>query len=123
MNSIPGMFKLLAFVTAAVLCIDPIHGSANNQNPGAASSQDIVVQSTAKTSRERALQPVCDEVAAEAGLKFQHYNGMTGKLFLPEIMGSGAALFDFDNDGDLDVFLVQGSVLAPSDKPGRTLFP
>ena len=36
---------------------------------------------------------------------------MTGKLFLPEIMGAGAALFDFDNDGDLDVFVVQGSTL------------
>jgi hypothetical protein len=42
---------------------------------------------------------------------------------LPEITGSGAALFDFDNDGDLDVFLVQGNVLEPGTKPGETLFP
>ena len=57
------------------------------------------------------------------GLNFRHYNGMTGKLFLPEIMGSGAALFDYDNDGDLDVFLVQGAVLEPGSKPQETLFP
>ena len=48
---------------------------------------------------------------------------MTGKFYLPEITGSGAALFDFDNDGDLDVYLVQGNVLEPGTKPGDTLFP
>src|ERR1043166_6362808 len=63
------------------------------------------------------------EVADHAGLKFQHYNGMTGKFYLPEITGSGAALFDFDNDGDLDVFLVQGNLLEPNTKPADTLFP
>jgi len=62
------------------------------------------------------------EVAEQVGLKFQHYNGMTGKFYLPEITGSGAALFDFDNDGDLDVFLVQGNVLEPKSKPSATLF-
>lgn len=48
---------------------------------------------------------------------------MTGKFYLPEITGSGAALFDFDNDGDLDVFLVQGNILEPNTKPNVTLFP
>jgi len=67
--------------------------------------------------------PIFKEVAAQVGLNFRHYNGMTGKLFLPEIMGSGAALFDYDNDGDLDVYLAQGNVLEPGTKPGGTLFP
>src|SRR5690242_2844185 len=67
--------------------------------------------------------PIFKDVAQQTGLKFQHYNGMTGKFYLPEITGSGAALFDFDNDGDLDVFLVQGNVLEPNTKPSDTLFP
>ena len=67
--------------------------------------------------------PIFKEVAEQVGLKFQHYNGMTGKFYLPEIMGSGAALFDFDNDGDLDVYLVQGNTLEPGTQPGATLFP
>lgn len=67
--------------------------------------------------------PIFNEVSDQTGLKFRHYNGMTGKLFLPEIMGAGVALFDYDNDGDLDIFLVQGSTLETGDQPARTLFP
>src|SRR5689334_4123688 len=47
------------------------------------------------------------DVAEHAGLRFQHVNGMTGNHAMTEILGSGVALFDYDNDGDLDVFLVQ----------------
>src|SRR6185503_8112090 len=63
------------------------------------------------------------EVSQQVGLRFQHYNGITGKFYLPEITGSGVALFDFDNDGDLDVYLVQGNVLEPNTQPAKTLFP
>ena len=66
-----------------------------------------------------AQPPLFREVSAQTGLIFQHFNGATGNYFLPEIMGSGVALFDYDNDGDLDVYFVQGSAL-DAQKP---LFP
>ena len=49
------------------------------------------------------------DVTTRTGLDFTHLNGARGELLLPEVIGSGGALFDFDNDGDLDVFLVQGA--------------
>jgi len=52
-----------------------------------------------------------DERAAEVGLHFEHVNGATGRYHLPEIMGAGGALFDYDTDGDLDVLLIQGRQL------------
>ncbi len=55
--------------------------------------------------------PLLVDVAREVGLDFVHFNGMTGELYYAEIMGAGAALFDYDQDGDLDALLVQGRML------------
>ncbi len=66
---------------------------------------------------------VFDEVAADVGLDFVHFNGMTGKLHFSEMTGAGGALLDFDDDGDLDVFLVQGDMLESGASPTSALFP
>ena len=47
----------------------------------------------------------------DSGISFIHQNGAEGSLWPLEIMGSGAALIDFDNDGDLDIYLRQGGTL------------
>jgi len=57
-------------------------------------------------------QPAVFTEAAEAtGLRFTHDNGWSGRYYLPEIMGAGGALLDYDGDGDLDLYLCQGGSL------------
>ena len=58
------------------------------------------------------------DVAEASGLDFVHVNGASGRFYYPEILPPGVAFFDFDNDGDLDVYLTQGGKLGTAHGPG-----
>ncbi len=57
-----------------------------------------------------AMEPVLREVTEETGIDFEHFAAASQAFHMPEIMGSGAALFDLDGDDDLDIYLIQGSL-------------
>ena len=54
------------------------------------------------------------DVTAQAGIHFKHNSGAFGKKYLPETMGSGVCIIDYDNDGWQDILLVNSM-----DWPGR----
>jgi hypothetical protein len=59
-------------------------------------------------ARAPVRHPEFRDVARAAGLDFVHVNGASDERFFPEIMGSGGLFLDFDNDGWLDIFLIDG---------------
>ncbi|MEE8104183.1 MAG: VCBS repeat-containing protein, partial [Planctomycetota bacterium] len=48
------------------------------------------------------------DVTNSAGIDIEHVSGAYGKKLLPETMGGGVGVFDYDNDGKLDLLFVQG---------------
>ncbi|MEM6638679.1 MAG: CRTAC1 family protein [Pseudomonadota bacterium] len=63
-----------------------------------------------------------EDVAESTGLVFTHDANTTPEYFFPEINGAGGALLDYDNDGDLDVYLIQGGALDGSGTKTNRLF-
>jgi len=68
-----------------------------------------------RQSAQNATKPWFEDVAMSAGIRFVQNLHASGQFYMPEIMGSGCALLDYDGDGDLDVLLLNAG-------PGSRLY-
>ncbi len=84
-------------------------------NPVAVSAQG--------TPKNQNKVPIFTDISTKSGLDFVHFNGMSGQFYFPEMTGQGGGLFDYDNDGDLDVYLLQGNMLGPGKTFKDAMFP
>ncbi len=100
--------------SAFLQVVGPLSALVCLQLVGAGAPASSAVQPAVSTTTRAAW---FTDIADAAGLDFVHFNGMSGAFYSAEVMGAGGALLDFDNDGDLDIYLVQGQMLGP----GRTL--
>ncbi|MFL6663835.1 MAG: CRTAC1 family protein [Rhizobacter sp.] len=101
-------------------------GPKSNDAPAApagtttAAATPATAATPAQTRAEQA--PLFREAAEASGLAFRHVNGMSGEFYYAEIIGSGVAVLDYDNDGRMDLLVLQGGSLhaeapPPSSKP------
>ncbi|MEE2777230.1 MAG: CRTAC1 family protein [Acidobacteriota bacterium] len=96
---------VVLLVAAAAACVD-------DAGPGTSGRGDRAAGSVG----ELASRVSWVEISAESGLEFRHYAGAGLETPMPAIMGSGAAVFDAEGDGDLDVFLINGGERFPADR-------
>ena len=57
---------------------------------------------------ETGLKPIFVDVTDAAGITWKQFSGFSPDRYLIEMMGGGVGLFDFDNDGWIDIFLLNG---------------
>lgn len=69
-------------------------------------------------------EPIFVDATEASGITFQHTDGRSGLRLFNEFLGSGGGFFDYDNDGDLDIYLINGAfqIEKPHEKPQNVLY-
>jgi enediyne biosynthesis protein E4 len=74
---------------------------------------------TAAGDAERSASPILlRDVTRETGIQFVHTDGSSGRRYIVESVTAGLALFDYDGDGDVDIYFLNGAPL-----PGTEMDP
>ena len=115
MNRVFVCVSLLTLVLTSCDNKKPVVDSEKDDPPPVSSLTDLLNQSDnePESTTQDAIQPSFSEVARELGIDFTFYSDtIPDRYYLPEVMGGGVGWLDFDLDGRLDLYMVDGSYLA-----------
>ncbi|MEM9589257.1 MAG: VCBS repeat-containing protein, partial [Planctomycetota bacterium] len=98
--------SLLALIAVAIPAVAAIAYVNLNRDQEEEIQSDVVVPVPRDTRSSTIPRLMLTEITADSGIDFVHETGATGEKLLPETMGSGVAVLDFNDDGLLDLLLV-----------------
>lgn len=85
--------------------------------------QDLVLPSVREKPKVEVPKIPFTNVTESSGIAFKHENGAAGEKLLPETMGAGCAMLDYDQDGDQDILLVNSSRWSWDKRPAAEELP
>jgi hypothetical protein len=112
------MQRILTFCSLIIVLLSPLLGcvtapsteqspTAEKQKAAPADQSAAQLQALPATEAPRYSGPIqFTDITAQAGINFKHNSGAFGKKYLPETLGSGCAVLDYDNDGWQDILLI-----------------
>src|SRR5262245_23242387 len=117
-NALMTGWKKTALIISALLCIaHPIFAQQTPAPSPAPARTGRSYDSGATMRKPPAPAPqfpspvTFADVTTQLGINFKHSASPTSQKYLPETMGGGVALFDYDNDGRLDIYFTNGALL------------
>jgi hypothetical protein len=104
-NSFLSLFGLLALSLVLQSCNRDVQPTTSATKPALTAS--------AEPAEGVPAEDLFIDATESSQVGFRHVNGMSGEFYYPEVIGAGVALFDFNNDGKLDLLAMQGTPLVP----------
>lgn len=97
-----GLRRKVVALATSIWLVAFLNGCSNSPNS---------TPTTNSAPSKKVAEQWFEESSAKAGLNFRHSSGHTTRFYIPEMMTGGVGLLDYDNDGLLDIFCVQGGSL------------
>ncbi|MCI0748866.1 MAG: CRTAC1 family protein [Verrucomicrobia subdivision 3 bacterium] len=101
--------SVIALVAIVLIAGGAIWYAKRKPKPGPAKLTTLASPVSPQHATEQMPTVKFTDITAAAGINFIHNNGAYGDKLLPETMGSGVAVLDFDNDGDQDLLFVNST--------------